>query len=118
MMRVDTDDAPLHRVVTRLESGDFHRQRERGGVDLGGPVVSGLPSVSSTSSLANSFSMGASNLIETSDGGVENCCPAEGVSCSGNECAAATGTPVRLAAKDNSAPNINNLTVFIRGTPD
>ncbi len=28
------------------------------------------------------------------------------------------GQPVRLAAKDNTAPNINNLTVFIRGTPD
>jgi hypothetical protein len=57
-------------------------------------------------------------LIVTSDGGAESRWPAEGVSCSGNECADATLKPVTLAAKSNAALNINNLNIFIRGTLD
>src|ERR1700730_132728 len=77
----------------------------------GEPVVSGLPSAPITSSLANTFSMGASNLIVTSEGGAESRWPADGVSCSGNECAEATGTPITIPADNAAAPNINSANV-------
>src|ERR1022692_3227113 len=81
----------------------------------GAPTATLLPCASRTSSLANSFSIGASNLIVTS-GVVAIVCPAAGCSSSGNECAEASSAPpntiVIMIAATVKASDLSNRNMF------
>src|ERR1700683_3573945 len=83
----------------------------------GVPTTTLLPCASSTSSFANSFSIGASNLIVTS-GVVTIVWPADGCSSSGNECADASGPPpvaitISIAPIVNGKSDLSNRSNFL-----
>src|ERR1700689_1377090 len=78
----------------------------------GDPTARFCPSALVTSSLANSFSIGASNLILTSDGAAASFWPAAGLSSSGNECAAATIALLTTIAT-SAEPSTNIFRTFM-----